>query len=41
MNNLENICRVQDKELLDMIDNGVCLSLHQPYASLLIAGIKM
>ncbi|KAK0175370.1 hypothetical protein PV327_009124 [Microctonus hyperodae] len=41
MNNLENISRIQDKELLDMIDNGVCLSLHQPYASLLIAGIKM
>lgn len=32
---------VQDKEYLEMSDLGVCLSMHQPYASLLIAGIKM
>jgi len=24
-----------------MVDEGVCLSMHQPYASLLIAGIKI
>lgn len=32
---------VQDKEYLEMSDLGVCLSMHQPYASLLVAGIKM
>ncbi|XP_078034387.1 activating signal cointegrator 1 [Augochlora pura] len=32
---------IQDKEYLEMSDLGVCLSLHQPYASLLVAGIKM
>ncbi|XP_057322102.1 activating signal cointegrator 1 isoform X1 [Microplitis mediator] len=34
------IRRIQDKELLDMVDEGYCLSMHQPYASLLVAGIK-
>lgn len=33
--------RIQDKEYLEMSDQGLCLSLHQPYASLLVAGIKM
>ncbi|XP_066598962.1 activating signal cointegrator 1 isoform X2 [Prorops nasuta] len=33
--------RVQDKEYLEMADEGYCLSLHQPYASLLVEGIKM
>ena len=33
--------RVQDTELQKMSDQGKCLSMHQPYASLLIAGIKM
>ncbi|XP_070530593.1 activating signal cointegrator 1 isoform X2 [Cardiocondyla obscurior] len=32
--------RVQDKEYLEMCDQGLCLSMHQPYASLLVAGIK-
>ena len=32
--------RVQDKEFLEMSDSGACLSLHQPWASLLVAGIK-
>ncbi|GFU17576.1 activating signal cointegrator 1 [Nephila pilipes] len=32
--------RIQDKELQEMSDEGNCLSLHQPYASLLVAGIK-
>ncbi|KZC11752.1 Activating signal cointegrator 1, partial [Dufourea novaeangliae] len=32
---------LQDKEYLEMSDAGVCLSMHQPYASLLVAGIKM
>ncbi|XP_034191480.1 activating signal cointegrator 1 isoform X1 [Osmia lignaria lignaria] len=31
---------VQDKEFLEMSDSGLCLSMHQPYASLLVAGIK-
>lgn len=33
--------RIQDKEYKEMVDEGVCLSMHQPYASLLVAGIKM
>ncbi|XP_014233508.1 activating signal cointegrator 1 [Trichogramma pretiosum] len=32
--------RVQDKGLLEISDQGVCLSMHQPYASLLVRGIK-
>ncbi|XP_058064536.1 activating signal cointegrator 1 [Anopheles bellator] len=32
--------RVQDKEFLEMSDFRYCLSLHQPWASLLVAGIK-
>ncbi|XP_043278932.1 activating signal cointegrator 1 [Venturia canescens] len=32
--------RIQDKEYLEMMDEGLCLSMHQPYASLLVAGIK-
>lgn len=32
--------RVQDKEMLEMSDMKNCLSMHQPWASLLIAGIK-
>ncbi|XP_034951600.1 activating signal cointegrator 1 [Chelonus insularis] len=35
-----NNFRVQDKQLLEMSDDGCCLSMHQPYASLLVAGIK-
>ncbi|KAG8184859.1 hypothetical protein JTE90_016204 [Oedothorax gibbosus] len=33
--------RIQDKELQEMSDEGHCLSLHQPHASLLAAGIKL
>lgn len=32
--------RVQDKELLEISDLRSCLSMHQPWASLLVAGIK-
>lgn len=32
--------RIQDRDLQEMSDDGMCLSLHQPYASLLTAGIK-
>ncbi|XP_053678379.1 activating signal cointegrator 1 [Anopheles nili] len=32
--------RVQDKEFLEMSDQRHCLSMHQPWASLLVAGIK-
>jgi len=33
--------RLQDGELQEMRDDGMCLSMHQPWASLLVAGIKM
>jgi hypothetical protein len=33
--------RVQDRWLIEMIDEGCCLSMHQPWASLLVAGIKL
>lgn len=32
--------RVQDKELVELSDMRNCLSMHQPWASLLVAGIK-
>ncbi|CAG5867045.1 unnamed protein product [Menidia menidia] len=32
--------RLQDKELQEMSDGGWCLSMHQPWASLLTRGIK-
>lgn len=32
--------RLQDKELQEMRDPGMCLSMHQPWASLLVQGIK-
>lgn len=32
--------RVQDKELMELSDMRNCLSMHQPWASLLVAGIK-
>uniref|UniRef100_A0A0X3P852 Activating signal cointegrator 1 n=1 Tax=Schistocephalus solidus TaxID=70667 RepID=A0A0X3P852_SCHSO len=32
--------RVQDSEQNRLIDNGFCLSMHQPWASLLVRGIK-
>ncbi len=33
--------RIQDKELQEMKDDGMCLSMHQPYASMLVCGIKV
>ncbi|XP_021936122.1 activating signal cointegrator 1 isoform X2 [Zootermopsis nevadensis] len=33
--------RVQDRELIEMLDEGCCLTLHQPWASLFVAGIKL
>jgi hypothetical protein len=33
--------RIQDGELMQMIDDGMCISMHQPWASLLVRGIKM
>jgi len=33
--------RIQDKELMQMTDDGRCLTMHQPWASLLVRGIKM
>jgi len=35
------VSRVQDKELMEMSDDGMCLSMHQPWASLLVMGIKI
>uniref|UniRef100_A0A8D0B447 Activating signal cointegrator 1 n=1 Tax=Salvator merianae TaxID=96440 RepID=A0A8D0B447_SALMN len=32
--------RVQDREIQEISDDGWCLSLHQPWASLLVKGIK-
>ncbi|XP_069480781.1 activating signal cointegrator 1 isoform X2 [Ambystoma mexicanum] len=32
--------RLQDRELQELSDDGMCLSMHQPWASLLVAGIK-
>uniref|UniRef100_A0A8C5PNG1 Activating signal cointegrator 1 n=1 Tax=Leptobrachium leishanense TaxID=445787 RepID=A0A8C5PNG1_9ANUR len=32
--------RIQDRELQEMSDPGMCLSMHQPWASLLVAGVK-
>ncbi|XP_068169497.1 activating signal cointegrator 1 [Antennarius striatus] len=32
--------RLQDRELQEMSDGGWCLSMHQPWASLLVRGIK-
>lgn len=32
--------RIQDRELQEITDKGMCLSLHQPWASLLVMGIK-
>ncbi|XP_060074241.1 activating signal cointegrator 1-like isoform X2 [Ylistrum balloti] len=33
--------RLQDRELQEMSDEGMCMSMHQPWASLLVCGIKM
>lgn len=40
---IDDICismRLQDKDIQEMSDRGVCLSMHQPYASLLVENIK-
>ena len=34
------LARLQDRDLQEMKDDGYCLSMHQPWASLLVAGIK-
>ncbi|KFP92097.1 Activating signal cointegrator 1, partial [Apaloderma vittatum] len=35
-----NRLRIQDRELQEISDDGWCLSVHQPWASLLVKGIK-
>lgn len=37
----QHVPRVQDSELQEMSDTGRCLSMHQPWASLLVEGIKL
>ncbi|CAG9857807.1 unnamed protein product [Phyllotreta striolata] len=32
--------RILDEDILSNTDHGLCLSMHQPYASLLVAGVK-
>ena len=32
--------RLQDSSLQEMVDPGMCMSMHQPWASLLVSGIK-
>lgn len=32
--------KVSDSEIIANTDHGLCLSMHQPYASLLVAGVK-
>lgn len=36
----KEVLRIQDKEFQQMSDTGACLSMHQPWASLLVLGIK-
>uniref|UniRef100_A0A1B6H116 ASCH domain-containing protein n=1 Tax=Cuerna arida TaxID=1464854 RepID=A0A1B6H116_9HEMI len=36
----DTFTKIQDKEYLEMVDDGLCMSLHQPWASLLVCGIK-
>ncbi|KAM4749552.1 activating signal cointegrator 1 [Rhinophrynus dorsalis] len=40
LNTERNRLRIQDRELQEISDQGMCLSMHQPWASLLVAGIK-
>ncbi|KAJ8304364.1 hypothetical protein KUTeg_017947 [Tegillarca granosa] len=40
-NKTKSSMRIQDKELQEMTDEGMCLSMHQPWALLLVKGIKM
>lgn len=39
--NDSKIHRVQDKELIEMVDEGFCMTVHEPYASLLITGTNL
>ena len=36
----KNLLRVQDDDIQKISDKGMCLSMHQPWASLLVMGIK-
>ena len=36
-----SVTRIQDRELMEMSDDRMCLSMHQPWASLLVMGIKV
>ena len=36
----KEVMRIQDKEFQEMSDTGACLSMHQPWASLLVMGFK-
>ncbi|XP_043933424.1 activating signal cointegrator 1 [Protopterus annectens] len=40
LNNERSKLRIQDRELQEISDDGWCLSMHQPWASLLVKGIK-
>ncbi|XP_066154680.1 activating signal cointegrator 1 [Euwallacea fornicatus] len=36
-----NMCnKIVDEQMMTQMDQGLCLSMHQPYASLLVAGVK-
>jgi len=38
--NVKRSIKVQDKELQELKDSGMCMSMYQPWASLLVCGIK-
>ncbi|GJQ66263.1 hypothetical protein Trydic_g4314 [Trypoxylus dichotomus] len=40
-NNKSSKYRIANNEFLESVDQGMCLSMHQPWASLLVAGIKI
>lgn len=35
-----NKLKIQDRDLQEMKDDGMCLTMHQPWATLLIRGLK-
>lgn len=39
--NIARGLRLQDSQLQEMSDDGFCLSMHQPWASYLVSGIKI
>ncbi|CAH8451333.1 unnamed protein product [Schistosoma turkestanicum] len=41
LNQSTSLLRIQDDESRQLVDEGYCLSLHQPWASLLVRGIKL